>query len=160
MIYIYILDPNDVHIQDDDADELHQVIYVAYEDRGEGEQTTIDLTVKDGQQIRLVAPLNIDPLTFAAEYLKDLQSIPETDQNLVEYTGDRLEPCRVYQRQIRIVQIIPETDKILAEYTGDRLEPCRIYRRQIRTLQSIPETDKNLAEYTRDRLESCYTKDR
>jgi len=36
---------------------------------------TIDLTTRDGQQIRLVAPLNIDPLAFATEYLKDLQQI-------------------------------------------------------------------------------------
>jgi hypothetical protein len=31
------------------------------------------LPLQDGQQIRLVAPLHADPLSFAAEYLKDLQ---------------------------------------------------------------------------------------
>ena len=41
----------------------------------ETEGHTIDLTTRDGQQIRLVAPLNIDPLAFATEYLKDLQQM-------------------------------------------------------------------------------------
>ena len=36
------------------------------------ESQTIDLTTKDGRGIRLVAPLAMDPLAFAAEYLKDM----------------------------------------------------------------------------------------
>jgi len=33
---------------------------------------TIEVTTRDGREVRLVAPSNIDPLAFAAEYLKDL----------------------------------------------------------------------------------------
>lgn len=36
---------------------------------------TIDLTTRDGQHIRLVAPFNMDPLAFATEYYKDIQNI-------------------------------------------------------------------------------------
>ena len=56
--------------------EPHTVKLVQHQQGVEQNNQTIDLTMKDGHQIRLVAPLNIDPLTFATEYIKDLQQIP------------------------------------------------------------------------------------
>lgn len=56
--------------------EPHAVKLVQHQLGSEQSNQTIDLTMKDGQQIRLVAPLNIDPLTFATEYIKDLQHLP------------------------------------------------------------------------------------
>lgn len=55
--------------------EPHTVKLVQHNDAVDQNNQTIDLTMKDGQQIRLVAPLNIDPLTFATEYIKDLQNL-------------------------------------------------------------------------------------
>ena len=76
---------------------MQQVIYIAYEDSPGPDSSeppstatagasaaSLELSLKEGQQIcRLVAPINIDPLTFAAEYLKDLQSIPLADGDSV-----------------------------------------------------------------------------
>lgn len=55
--------------------EPHTVKLVEHHDAVDQNNQTIDLTMKDGQQIRLVAPLNIDPLAFATEYFKDLQNL-------------------------------------------------------------------------------------
>ena len=55
--------------------EPHSVKIVENEDTNEENNQMIDLTMKDGQQIRLVAPLNIDPLAFATEYFKDMQNL-------------------------------------------------------------------------------------
>jgi len=55
--------------------EAHSVKIVENEDTNEENNQMIDLTMKDGQQIRLVAPLNIDPLAFATEYFKDMQNL-------------------------------------------------------------------------------------
>jgi len=72
----------------DGDDDIQQVIYISYDEGAEGsleegirgtDINMVDIEDKDGQQIRLVAPMNIDPLTFAADYLKDLQSIPVTE---------------------------------------------------------------------------------
>jgi len=55
--------------------EPHSVKIVENQDVNEENNQMIDLTMKDGQQIRLVAPLNIDPLAFATEYFKDMQNL-------------------------------------------------------------------------------------
>ena len=55
--------------------EPNTVKVVEHNEAVDQNNQTIDLTMKDGQQIRLVAPLNIDPLAFATEYFKDLQNL-------------------------------------------------------------------------------------
>ena len=57
------------------VEQAHTVKLVQHQLGVEQNNQTIDLTMKDGQQIRLVAPLNIDPLTFATENIKDLQNL-------------------------------------------------------------------------------------